>query len=395
MTAFYRHSVDAAVATLAPLVAAHRDELERERRTPSPLVDAWRKAGLLRLWLPTEYGGHECDPEIVLELVEAVAALDGAIGWNLLIAISGGMFAAYLPEAATRVIWGADPDIIVAGSFAPTGRAVPEPDGYHLSGQWRFASGVLYASWLCGGCVIFDGERPRLESNGAPDLRLMFFPASAARVLDTWHTGGMRGTGSHDFTVDGIGIPDGYWFNVFTGWARIDRPLYRLPFVTWVGPSVAALTLGIARRAVDALVELAAVKVPLGSQAPLKERPMTQVQVAQAEATVLSARAFLLQAVRDAWARLNAGGEPTAPELTRLRLASVHAGEAAVRAVELMYQAAGISAAFSSSPLDRCLRDVHVAVQHISVSSQHYQEIGRALFGQGHPPGDRRPTTGV
>jgi alkylation response protein AidB-like acyl-CoA dehydrogenase len=195
----------------------------------------------------------------------------------------------------------------------------------------------------------------------------------------------MRGTGSHDFVGEGIAIPEGYGFDIFNGRGRIDRPLYRLPFPTWFGSGVAALTLGIARRAVAALVELAARKVPTASQAPLNERPLAQIQIAQAEAIVLSARAFLREAVREAWASLVAGGDPTAAELTRLRLAGVHAGEAAVRAVELMYQAAGSSAAYSSSPLDRCLRDVHVAVQHISVSTQHYQDIGRALFSQGPP----------
>src|SRR6266542_2336474 len=99
-TVMDRNGLHAAVAALAPLVAAHRDELERERRTPSPLVAAWREAGLLRLWLPAEYGGLERDPETVLSLVEAVAALDGSVAWNLLIAIGGGMFAAYLPDAA-------------------------------------------------------------------------------------------------------------------------------------------------------------------------------------------------------------------------------------------------------------------------------------------------------
>jgi alkylation response protein AidB-like acyl-CoA dehydrogenase len=363
-------------------VAAHRDGIEQDRCIPSPLVDAWREAGLLRLWLPAEYGGLERDQETVLDLVEAVAALDGAVAWNLLIAISGGKFAAYLPDAAARAIWGPDPDVILAGSFTPTGRAVPEPGGYRLSGRWPFGSGLRHAAWLCGNSVVFDVEGPRLGAGGRPDVQLMFFPAPAARALDTWHTGGMRGTGSHDFVAEGVAVPEGYGFDIFNGRGRINRPLYRLPFPTWFGSGVAALALGIARHAITTLVELAARKVPVASQAPLRDRPLAQIQVAQAEAVVLSARSFLREAVREAWASLVAGGDPTPTELTRLRLAGVHAGEAAVRAVELMFQAAGSSAVYSSSPLDRCLRDVHVAVQHISVSTQHYQDIGRGLLNE-------------
>lgn len=380
-----REDLGGAAAALAPLVAAHRDEAERERRTPAPVVDGWRAAGLLRLWLPGEYGGEERDPEEVLALIEAVAALDGSVGWNLLVAISAGMFAAYLPDAAARAIWGPDPDIILAGSFAPTGRAVPEAGGARVSGRWSFGSGVQQAAWLCGNCLVFDGDRPRMGADGTPEMRLLFFPAAAAQVLDTWHTGGLRGTGSHDFAVEGVLIPEGYHFDIFNGRGRLDRPLYRLPFVTWFSPGVAALTLGIARRAIDTLVELARGKVPMGARAPLKERPLVQIQVAQAEGLVLSARAFLVEAVRAAWASLVAGGEPTAGERARLSLANVHAGESAVRAVELMYQAAGSSAIYSDSPLDRCLRDVHVAVQHIAVSTQHYQTIGQQLLD---PSGD-------
>ena len=371
----------AAGAALAPVVATHREALDEERRMPLPLVEALRAAGFFRLWLPAELGGAEADPEMGLALVETVAALDGAVGWNLLISMCGGLFAGYLPEQAARAIWSTGPDVFIAGSVMPTGRAALVAEGYRVSGRWSFVSGVQHAEWLCGNCIVFDGERPRLGANGQPDMRLLFFPATQAQVIDTWHTGGLRGTGSHDIAVDGIIVPEDYWFDVFNGRGRIKRPLYRLIFFIWFASGIAILTLGLARQAIDALTELAARKVPTGSGATLKERPLAQIQVAQAEALVLSARAFLLQAVRGVWASLVAGGEPTERELARLSLANVHAAESAVQAVELMYKAAGGSAVYSRSALDRCMRDVHVAAQHIGVSAQHYQSIGQTLLG--------------
>jgi len=376
----------AAAAALGPIVAAHRDALDQERRTPLPLVEAWRAAGFVRLWLPVELGGTEADPETVLGVVEAVAALDGAVAWNLLISISGALFAGYLPEATAHTIWGANPDCISAGSFMPTGRAVPVDDGYRVAGRWSFVSGVQHADWVAGNCLVFDGTQPRMGSDGAPEMRLMFLPAAVGTVLDTWQTGGLRGTGSHDLAIADAFVPEGFWFDVFTGRGRIPRPLYRLPFVTWFGPALAMLTLGIARHAIETLVDLAASKVPTGQQTSLRERPLAQIQVAQAEALVGAARAFLLQTAGEAWDRLVAGGEPTAGELARLRLANVHAAESAVRAVEVMYQAAGTSAIPSSSALDRCLRDVHVAAQHIAVSTQHYQVIGQTFLNRSGAP---------
>lgn len=376
-----------AAAALAPLVAAHQEALDQERRTPLPLVEAWRAAGFLRLWLPGELGGAEVEPTTVLEVVEVVAALDGAVAWNLLIGISGALFAGYLPELVAHAIWGADPDIVTAGSFMPSGRATLAAGGVRVSGRWGFVSGVQHADWVAGNCLVFDGERPRMGVDGAPELRLMFFPATAGTVLDTWQAGGMRGTGSHDFAVADAFVPEGFWFDVFNGRGRIGRPLYRLPFVTWFGAGLAALTLGIARHAIDALVTLAATKVPTGQQTSLRERPLAQIQVAQAEAQVLAARAFLHQAGGAVWQRLVVGDEPSEDDLAHLQLANVHATESAVRAVELMYQAAGTSAIPSRSVLDRCLRDVHVAAQHIAVSTQHYQSIGQTLLAQsGVPP---------
>jgi indole-3-acetate monooxygenase len=375
-------SLTGAAANLAPLIAAHAEELERARRMPAALVTAWRDARLTDLWLPIELGGAETDPESVFELVESVAALDGAVGWNLLIAISAGLFGAYLPEAAARTIWSSECVApFVSGSFAPTGRALIVEGGYRVSGRWPFASGVQYADWVCGNCVVFDGERPRTCADGTPQLRLMFLPVADATVLDTWYTGGMRGTGSHDFAVQDVFVPEGFWFEVLNDHGRVRRPLYRLTFLTWFGPAVAMLMLGIARHAVEALVALASDKVPAGSRALLKERPLAQLQVAHAEALVGSARAFLLQMTRDVWASFEAAGEPSELERTRLNLSAVYAADNAVEAVELMYKASGGSAVYSNSVLDRCIRDVHVAAQHIAVSGQHYQAIGKALLG--------------
>jgi alkylation response protein AidB-like acyl-CoA dehydrogenase len=268
-----------------------------------PLVAALRASGFLRLWLPRELGGLEADPETVSTLIERVAELDGSVGWNFLVAVAHGQFAGYLPETAAQAILGPNPDVIIATSFGPGGRAVLVDGGYRVSGRWSFASGIHQAEWLCGGCVVFEGENPRLGPNGDPGRLVMFFPAKQAEILDTWHTGGLRGTGSQDFTVTDVFVPDGYGFDLQRTTGRTDGPLYRQPFLGNLhGVAFAAVALGIARHAISAFAELAGGKVPAGrSRALLRERPLAQMQVAQADALVSAARAFLLDATRQAW----------------------------------------------------------------------------------------------
>jgi alkylation response protein AidB-like acyl-CoA dehydrogenase len=204
--------------------------------------------------------------------------------------------------------------------------------------------------------------------------------------VDTWHTGGLRGTGSQDYTVTDAFVPVEYGFDLARTVGRLDGPLYRKPFLgegNLHGVAFAAVALGIARHAVEAFIELATVKVPRGpARSTLSERPLARLQVAQAEAMVLAARAFLLDATRRAWTTTVEQGLPTALELARVRLAIVHAGENSLKATELMHRAGGASSVYSSSALDRCLRDVHTASQHIQMSQEHLLGVGAVLMEQ-------------
>ncbi len=377
-----RSALQTFISTLAPLVSAHSEDQERERRLSEPLVAALRTSGFLRLWLPRALGGLEEDAASVAELIEEVSALDGSVGWNFLVGVSHGYFGGYLPEEAAQAIWGPNPDTIIASSFGPGGRAVPVDGGYRVSGRWGYSSGIHQAAWLCGGCVVYEGDRPRVDANGSPGRLLLFFPAAEAEILDTWHTGGLRGTGSHDFTVKDIFVPSSFGFDLMQTTGR--TALYRQPFLLNLhGVAFAAVTLGIARHSINAFIDLAAGKVPAGpSRSLLKDRPLAQLQVAQADALVLSARAFLLEATRQAWASTVERGAPTALETGRVRLAIVHAGESALKATEMMHRAGGATAIYSSSPLDRCLRDVHTASQHIQMSPEGYLTSGATLFNQ-------------
>jgi alkylation response protein AidB-like acyl-CoA dehydrogenase len=290
-----------------------------------------------------------------------------------------GIWAAFLPEASAREIYGAA-DAVVAGALRPSGRARAVAGGFVVDGRWSFASGIRHAAWWTAACVVHDGDGARRAASGAPETRLVFFPASDGELIDTWDVGGLRGTGSHDYAVAGLFVPAARTL-AFDAAPRAPGALYRMPRQALLDSAMAALPLGIARAAIDALVELAGGKRSAESGARLAERTGIQADVGRAEALWRSARAFLYDSVAAAWDAVQAGRELPVRELALLRLARTHAVQAAVQAVDLMYTDAGGSAVFTRSPLERCFRDVHAVTQHVSMSPANYEVSGRVLLG--------------
>jgi alkylation response protein AidB-like acyl-CoA dehydrogenase len=254
---------------------------------------------------------------------------------------------------------------------------VPVDGGYRVTGRWPFASGSPDSAWLAGNCLVLDGDLPRPGPAGAPEVLYLFFPAADCEILDTWYTGGLRGTGSHDFAVTDAFVPAHRAMSIRETRSTLTGPLYRGAVATWQPQVVAAVALGIARAAIEALKELAAAKIPTFQTDLLREHPHVRMEVARAEALVRSARSFFYESVGDAWATASAGQDPPEAQLMTMRLAIIHAAESALRAVELMYQAAGSTSVYTSSPLDRCLRDVQVACRHTAVGPRWLEAAGR------------------
>jgi alkylation response protein AidB-like acyl-CoA dehydrogenase len=369
---------------LAPLIHASRDEIEQERQLPRSLVEAMTEAGLFRMWVPRSLGGAEADVVTHLRTIEEVARADGAAGWNVAIGNNTGILAAYMPDMDTaREIFG-DPRTILAGSTNPRGQAVAVPveGGYRLSGRWGVASGCQHASWLVGVCVVMEGDAPRAGANGAPQPHAMLFPRTDASIIDTWHVGGLRGTGSHDIEVRDLFVPAARAFPLdLSGKPRETGTLYQIPLTALGALPLAAVATGIARAAIDALTELATAKTPYGTQKLLRERSMAQISVARAEGLLGAARAFLFETAAETWATVATRGELPRRQQAMLRLAGTHAVSSATQAVDLMYGAGGGSAIYTSSPLERCFRDIHTLTQHAMIAQTMEEPIGRVLLG--------------
>lgn len=373
-----------AAQALAQRVRPLAGEIESARRVPRSIVDEMARAGLFRMLVPRAVGGGEVLPITMIRAIESIARADASAGWCVMVGATSGIASAFLDEDVAREIYGAEGSTS-CGVFAPTGRAVPEGSGYRVSGRWSFASGVEHAAHRLGGVVVMgaDGRGPQLGPNGDPLIRHVILRAEDTRVVDTWDVSGLRGTGSHDLTADGVFVDAGRTCSLVADRPRHDGALYRFPIFGLLAMGVAAVALGVAREAISALVELATQKRPAYGKRPLAHRELVQVHVAEAEALLRSARAFLFEAAAEVTESAGARGEIGEGDRALLRLAATSATRGAARAVDIAYHAGGGSSIYASSPLQRCFRDVHVATQHAMVAEPTLAMAGKVLLGVG------------
>ena len=364
---------------LAPQIQASADEIERSRRLPLPLMDAMAQAGLFRLWIPRSLGGEETDPTTLVRVVEEVSRADGAAGWCLGIGGTYGAFGGYLLADAADEIYGSDPLVRTAGALRPFGNAVVVDGGYRVTGRWPLGSGCQHSGWIVGGCRILDGDQPRLLPNGTPLMRVLFFLAADCEILDTWNSIGLRGTGSHDYAVSDVFVPAERSLSL-RGPPVEPGPLYAMPMIAVSAPALASVGLGIARHAIDLLLELAQTKIVSRSRQSLREDVTMQASLGHAEAVLRSGRAFLYETLEEAWRVATAGDRLTVSQRAMLWLASTHAVTSAQRATELMFSAGGSASPYTSGGLERCLRDIHAVGQHLTLTPPNYQMAGQAFL---------------
>ena len=375
------HDVVATALNLVPRIRAMCDELQTARRVPPSLVQALAEAGLFQLHLPGSMGGPELPPLTTFRVIEEISKVDGSVGWCTMIANGACFFASRLRAEVGRELFGQPPDVRIAGSLRPEGKAYPVDGGYRVQGRWDFASGIDHARWLLCTCTVMDGDASRLTPAGTPELRYLLVPANVATIADTWSVVGMCGTGSHDFIVDDVFVPTPHTFS-FTEAPDEAGALYHprlLLVVAWT--DTVGNALGMARGAIDACIELATYRSSTSAPTLLRDRPLVQTRIGEAEAILNAARAYVVDAVGTAWEAVCAGMPDPGREIAQARLAITHGMHEAVRAVDLVFHAAGTNALYRKYPLERYFRDIHAAVQHAAGLPIHYESAGKVLLG--------------
>jgi alkylation response protein AidB-like acyl-CoA dehydrogenase len=364
------NDIETVAGQIAVIAREMSCQIDDDRRLPDELVAVLEESGLLRAGAPAEVRALELPPGVALRCAEAVALGNASAGWCVSIAITSSLLVAYLPESSRDALFGGGRGV-AAGVWAPRGTARTVDGGVVVSGRWSFCSGITHADMMFAGCLVDDQRVPSVVALPKEDLQ----------ILDTWHTLGLRGTGSHDSMADAVFVPSDRVFSLFDG-PVVDRPLYRFPVFGFFALSIGAAALGNARGAIDDLTELACAKKGLGSTRTLAERPATQAAVAKAESALEAARALYYQGIETAW-QDSQGGEGVSVEArNRLRLAATHAVRTSADVVRDMYDLAGGSAIYDSSPLQRRFRDAYTATAHFQVNEASRELPGRILLDQ-------------
>lgn len=376
----------AAARELAPEVSARAQETEQLGTVPADLVARIRAAGLFRIAQPRSLGGMELPPATLIDVLSELCRADASTGWTTLIGVGGNAFAGWLDPDVAHELLGENADITVATVFAPTGRAVPDgEDGFRVEGRWPFASGCRHAEWFLNGVFVMDGDTPRILPGIGPDWRLAYFPRVDGEIVDDWNVIGLRGTGSNDVRAEDVAVPAEHLISPFHQPARHDGPLWRLPFFTLSGVALAAFPLGVGRRALDELTELAGGKTRAGTFEPLAKDAVVQIKLAHAEGALQAAQSFVYESVGSMWDTACRGDVPSVQQRATFQLSAQVAMQAAITAVDTAYTAAGSTAIQDTHPLQRCFRDVHTAAQHAYFSPAALKRYALTRLGIDQP----------
>ncbi|WP_428487776.1 acyl-CoA dehydrogenase family protein [Rhodopila sp.] len=366
------HPQVAKARALHPLITREGDEVNRIRALTPAIVAALKEGGFFRMLQPRSIGGMELTPSEFAQVTEAISAADGSTAWVVCQGNGCAMSAAYLDPRVAKAMFGPIDGILAWGPPGGPFEAERVDGGYCLSGTWRFASGSQNATWL--------GAHVKIA--GTKDARTLLFPKSSARMTDIWHTLGLRGTASNEYTVKDLFVPNE---RAMQRDQAVDRreagPLYRFTSGQLYSAGFAGVGLGIARGLIDAFLALPANKVSRGAGRPLRENNVIQSQLAQSEARWLSARAFLHTTLHEVHAHVVRHGEMTEQQAAMIRLASTWAINQSREAVNTLFHAAGSAAVFEDQPFERRLRDIHTVSQQAQGRQLHYESVGQIMFG--------------
>jgi alkylation response protein AidB-like acyl-CoA dehydrogenase len=357
---------------LHPLITRDADAIDQRRELTAPVVQALKDGGFFRMLQPRFIGGMELKPSDFARVTEAFARADGSVAWVVCQSNGCAMSAAYLDPKIAQAIFGSIDGILAWGPPGAPFEAEPVPGGYRITGTWRFASGSQNATWLGA----------HMKVSGLREVRTLLFPKSSAQMADIWHTLGLRGTASNQYTVTDLFVPTEHtMLRDQPADRREDGPLYRFTSNQLYSAGFAGVGLGIARGLIDAFLELPAAKVSRGASRPMRENNVVQSQLAQSEAKWHAARAFLHTTLDEVYDHVVRHGEMTRQQAAMIRLASTWAINQSREAVTTLFHCAGSVAVFEDQPFERRLRDIHTVNQQAQGRQLHYESVGQIMLG--------------
>lgn len=353
----------AEVRALAPVLRGRAKETDELRRLPDQTVADVDRLGIAGVAAPVAFGGADLGADAVFLLAFELARACGSTGWvagNW--AIHNLFVAAFSEEAQEECFSGGQMPKIATALSPLRAKATPAPGGAVLDGTWDFASGVDHSAWVTVGAV---GEQ-------GPSVFLV--PRADLQLVDTWHTFGLRGTGSKDVAAESLFVPEHRTVSMKAlveartpGRDLHDTPFLRMPFGNWFGAAVIGTVLGVVAGAQDEFVRRTAEKV--GGLTGVKVGDRTDVHLrmglaaSNLEAAVLMVRTMFAE-IRTA---ADAGGDCTLADRVRWRCAMAWAAKLATESMALLFKAGGAHVVFLDDELNRANRDLTTAAQHFAL----------------------------
>ena len=351
---------------------------DEARRLPDAVVEVMRTAGVFRMAMPSAWGGPEASLWTQVRIVEALARIDGALGWYAMIGSDGGFYSAFLDDGVGRAMW-ADLDTITAGFITPAGSAVVDGDDFVVSGRWPFGSAGVHSQWLASGCLVLDDGQLRMTDAGLPDMIVALLPTEDCEIHDTWNTLGLRGTASNDYSVQGLRVPSERTFRLFS--SDPSRPGGIYGAANLFLANMAGVPLGLGAHAVEELRHLALTKRTLVGT-PLHESAEVLTAVARVELLLGAARALVRETVEGVESTLRDGTSLSDAQRARFRGCLVHAAETGRDVALLALRVSGGSGVYEKNPFERIARDALTALQHTVFAAGVIEDCGRLWLGQ-------------
>lgn len=351
-------------------VASRREEFGQQKSVPLDVIAEFKKAGIFRAATPKRFGGDALPPADFLRIIERISAVDASAGW---VASFGSalVYLAALPLETQAKLYADGPDVVFAGGLFPIQKVERLPGGWNVTGEWKFSSGCRGADII--GVGLAGGD----DSKGRP-LTALLRP-DQVQIVENWDVIGLRGTGSNDLRVKGEFVSD-EWTFIRGGQPTVDEPLYRYPAIAYAAQVLAAVNLGTGRAALDYAVQVGSGRSGITGAPKLADRAYYRMDIAKAEASLRSARAFFYDISEEVFATVVAGDHATDKQKALLRLASTHAAKVGAAAVQSAFTLSGTAAIYSSNPLQGYLRDASVVTQHAFLGDGIYDGAGAVLM---------------
>jgi indole-3-acetate monooxygenase len=353
---------------LVRLLDAEAEFADVEGQLSPAAVAALHRDGLLKLWVPEKLGGAELDPVHSLEVLENLSYADASAGWVTMAAnLSIGTAGAYLSDHAVAELWADGKQPVIAGQGTRPGTAKMVDGGLLLSGSWSFGSGLKHSSHVHSLGIV--------EETGEP--RIFVTPIEAVNLIDNWDVMGLCGTGSIDYTMESVFVPNGWSHFAVTTTPERGGSLYGLGIIGFAVTCHSGWAMGVGRRLLDELAELVHSKA--GRPGAQADSVAFQQGYAEAEAKFRAARAFVMESWTDLSTSLYAGDGISVRQHTLVRLALTHITKTLQEVASFVYLAGGTTS-LRRGTIQRMFRDVHAGTQHVTSSPNVWQTCGRELM---------------